>query len=146
MIVRAEGLNEVALWAGARQVDGVHLVAALHAQQARQQPDRPGARDQRASVLEERALRDPVDLLPRLGQHRRRLQQYAELAQPGGERHGELRLQAPALGPVSVPPNDPALGELVVAAHVPFPGRARRTGHRIRATDDPDDEITPLEP
>ena len=124
----------------------MHLVAALHAQQTRQQPDRAGARDQRASALEERALRDPVDLLPRLGQHRCRLQQHAELAELGGERHGELRLKAPALAPVSVPADDPALRELVVAAHVPFPGGARRARHRIRAADDPDDEITPLEP
>jgi MFS superfamily sulfate permease-like transporter len=50
----------------------------------------------------ERALRDPIDLLPRLRQHRRRLEQNAQLPDRRGNTDREVRLDAPALAPIAV--------------------------------------------
>ena len=141
VVVRAEGFDEIALGALGRQVDDVHLIAPLHAQQARQQPDRARAGDQRPAAEEERALRDPVDLVPRLRQHRGRLEQHAQVAQRRGDRQREVRLDAPLLAAVSVAADDPALGEPVVAAHVPLAGGARRARNRIGTAHDPDHQI-----
>ena len=58
----------------------MHLVAALHAEQACHQPDRPGTGDQCPGSQEEPPARDLIDLVPRLGQYRGGLQQNPELA------------------------------------------------------------------
>ena len=146
VVVRAEGFDEVALGALGRQVDDVHLIPALHPQQARQQPDRAGAGDQRPAAEEERPLRDPVDLVPRLRQHRRRLEQNAQVAQRGGDRQREVGLDAPLLAAVSVAADDPALGEPVIAAHVPLARGARRARNRIGTAHDPDHQVPGTKP
>ena len=56
VVARAERFDEIALGALGRQVDDVHLIPALHAQQAGQQPDRARAGDQRPAAEEERPL------------------------------------------------------------------------------------------
>ena len=57
-------------------------------------------------------------------------------------RSGEVRFDAPLLASVSVEADDAALGEAVVAAHVPLSGGACGTRHRIGPAHDPDDQIT----
>ena len=60
-------------------VEHMHVEAALHAHQRRQQPDRAGAGDQQRPRLPgARALADALDVIPRLGDDARRLEQHAE--------------------------------------------------------------------
>src|SRR6185437_9053663 len=141
VIPRAEIFDEITFPAGLREVDDVHLVAALDAEQACHQPDRPGAGDQRPAPLEERAPRDLVDLVPGLSQNRRWLQQNAEFAELREDGHGEIRLHAPVFASVPMQADDPALAEAVVPAHVPFPCGTCGARYRIRPADDADDEI-----
>ena len=141
MVSGAEVLDQIAFRAGSREVDDVHLVAALRAEQACHQPDRPGAGDQRPAPHEECAPRDLVHLVPRLGQHRRRFQQDAELARPGQDRHGEIRLHPPTFASVPVQADDAALAETVGPAHVPLTGGTRRARRRIGPPHDPDHKI-----
>ena len=119
----------------------MHLVPALYPRRHAMSPIGPAPVIERSARGEERALRDLVHLVPRFRQHRRRLEQDAEFAQPGGMSNGELRLDAPLLTSVPVKADDPPLAEALVAAHVPFPGRARGARDRIGPAHDPDDQI-----
>ena len=122
-------------------VEDVHLVAALHAHQRGEQPDRSGAGDQRAA--RRRGFEPPhaIDVVPRLGDHARRLEQHAEQAERAIDFHGELRRRAPALGAEAVQSLDAVLGVLPVAAHVPLAGRAGRAGQRVGMAHDADHVI-----
>ena len=88
------------------------------------------------------ALADPPDLLPRLGDHRRRFEQHAEQAR--GPRStfiaysGSIRQRSRH---EAVDLLDAALGVAAVAAHVPFADRAGWAGHRVGAPDDADDQV-----
>src|SRR4051812_14486799 len=144
VVARAELFDQVALRSALCEVDRVHLVATLHAEQTCEQPDRPCSRYEHASTDEERAPGDPIDLFPRLREHGRRLQQNAELAERASDRNCEFGVQAPSLASVAIRADDAALTESVVAAHVPLPGGAGRARHRIGAPHDSDDQVARL--
>ncbi len=145
VVARAQPLDEVTLRALQLQVDDMHLVPALDAEQAREQADRPRARDERPAADEEGPFRDLIDLVPGLGHDRRRLQEHSAVAELDGHAHGKVGLDPPELAAVPVAPVDPALGEEVVAAHVPLAGRARGTWDRVGPADDPHDAVAGLE-
>src|SRR5918998_1192635 len=93
----------------------VDLRAALHAHQRGYQADGPGAGDQHPPRLPGGAAADPLDVLPRLGQHAGRLQQHAEVLQRRVDLDGILRMDAEALRAEAVALLDPALGVEAVA-------------------------------
>jgi hypothetical protein len=126
-------------------VHDIDLEPALHAHQRRHQADRPGAGDEHTLRRPARAAADALDVLPRLGQHARRLEQDARQAQHRRHLRGERRIGAPALGAEAVGLLDAALREAAVAAHVPFAERAVRAGHRIGMAHDPHDEVADRE-
>jgi hypothetical protein len=91
------------------------------------------------------ACPDAIDLLPCLGQDAGRLGEDAELAELGGDLHGEVAFQRDQLRAVAVPALDTALGVAPVTAHVPLAARAAGTGLGIGTPDDAGNEIARLD-
>ena len=98
VVGRPEGANEVRLGPRFHPVEHVDVEPVLLADEGREQADRPGAGHEHGPRLPERPLADGSDLLPRLGDDRRRLEQHAEEAERRIDLHRVLRLDPPALG------------------------------------------------
>jgi len=109
-------------------------------------PMRAAAGDQGGAGLPERPGSHGRDLLPGLGHHGGWLEQHAQDAERGVDLGVVARLYPPALGHEPVDLLDAAFGVLPVAAHVPLADRAVGAGHRVRAPDDPDDQVAALQP
>ena len=108
-------------------------MTTLHGHQRREQTDRTGAGDKHgAAAPSETARADPLDMIPRLGDHARRLGEHREQSKIAIHFHRECRIEQEMLGPEAVTLLDAALGVAAVAAHIPFADRAGRTRHRIR--------------
>jgi hypothetical protein len=80
-------------------------------------------------------------VVPCFGEDAGRFEQHTKNGQRRIDLHGELRLDPEALGAVAVPLLDAALGVVFVAAHVPFPGRARNARLGVGPAHDADNEI-----
>ena len=104
-------------------------------------PIGPGTDDQHLTRLPERPSADRRDVLPRLRENRRRLEQDPKDAQALVDLHRILGFDSPAIGHEPVHLLDASLGVTAVGAHVPFPHRAVRTGHGIGSPHDPDDVV-----
>ena len=88
---------------------------------------------------------DALDLLPGLGEHAGRLGEHAQLAEPGIDGDGEVRLERHQLGAVAVPALDAALGVEPVAAHVPLAARAAGAGLGVGPAHDARHQVAGLE-
>ena len=88
VVGRTQVADQVRLGARGDPVEDVHVESSLHAQQGGQQADRPRAGDQDAAWLEPGPLTDLLDLVPGLGDDRRRLHEHAHLGQPVVELDG----------------------------------------------------------
>jgi hypothetical protein len=108
----------------------------------RQQTDRALPRYQQGPRFPETPPANEHHLLQGFGNHGGRFQEHAEQAQVGIHFDRVFGFDAPALRHEAVNVFDPALGVLPVAAHVPFPHRAGRTGNRIRTPDDARHQVT----
>ena len=141
MVGRAEVRDQLRLGPVGDLVEDVDLEAALDPEHRAEQADRPGSGDQHPARLEVHRLADPLDLLDRLGDHRRRLHQHPDRAQPRVELDAVVALHPPALRAVAVELVDPPLLEEAVSAHVEFAARAGLAGNRVGTADDPDDQV-----
>ena len=142
----AEAAHELGLEAVRGPIEHVHVVAALDGEQRRQQPDRPRAGHEHAPRVEARAAADALDLLPCLRDDAGRLDQHADVLEPGIEPHGELGLDTPALRAVAVQRLDPALGVAAVAAEIPLAARTAGARDGVGTAHEPDDEVAGGEP
>lgn len=122
MIGTTEPAHQVWLGTGSHPVEKIHLQAALCPEESGQQADRacPGHQNSTGRRLEPQHA--PVDLLPSLGNHARRLDEDTQLTQLLGHRNGIHRIET----------NHPR-GETVEAAPPPPPKRSpawwdRRSG------------------
>jgi hypothetical protein len=138
---RPEAAHHFWLAALGDQVKHAGLVAPLGGQQGGEKPDRPGAGNEYPLRCPRRPAADLLDMVPGLGQHGGGLEQHAEDPEGGIHRDQVLRVDAVALGRITVTAPDAPLGVLAVQAHIPVPRRARRAGDRITPADDADHEV-----
>ena len=144
MIRRSKGTNQLGLRPRFERGRAHGPRGHAAADQRSQQTNRPGARDQDDARLPKGPLSDRRDLLPGLGDDRRRLQQHSKKAERVVDPHRILGLDAPALRHEAVDLLDAAFSVLAVAAHVPLANRAVRARHGVGTPDDADDEIALL--
>ena len=138
--------HQVGLEAVGDLVEHVDLETPLHAEQGGEQADRAGAGDQHLRGLPYGPGADALDVVPRLGHHRGRLEQHAEVAERGVDLDDVVGRDAVALAGVAVVLLDAPLGVLAVAAHVPFADGAVGAGDRVGPADDADDQIAGGQP
>ena len=101
----------------------------------------PRAGDQRALGGEPGAAADPIDVIPGLGEDRRRFHQHADLIEARVELDRVVALDRPALGAVPVDLLDSALGIEAVAAHVELAVGAGSAGLWVWTPDDAHNEV-----
>src|SRR6266511_6276075 len=89
---------------------------------------------------------DPLDVVPRLGHHRGRLEQHPDIGERRIQSHGELRGDPVLLPGEAVQSLDAVLGVAAVAAHVPLTDRATGTRLRVGPADDAHDEVPLRQP
>ena len=122
------------------------LEPALGAEQGGEQTDRarPGHED--GAGLPHAAPADVLDVLPRLGEHRGRLDEDAPQPERGRDGHEPVGVGAVAVPGEAVGAGDAVLGVPAVAAHVLLAGRAAAARHGVRLAHDGDDEVALGEP
>ena len=131
MVAGAKVADQPGLETSGGELEHVHVVAALGAHQRGEQADRPSSGHEHAIPARAGAGADPLDVIPGLGEHARRLGEHAQVAELGRNGDRELGLEGHQLRAVAVTALDAALGVEPVAAHVPFTAGAAVAGHRI---------------
>ncbi len=145
MIRRPERAHELRLASRLDTIEHVDFQPVLHSDERGEKANGAGAGHEHPARLPECAPADGDDLLPRLGDHRGRLEQHAENAQRRVDLHHVLRLDPPALGHESVDLLDATFRVLAVAAHVPLTHGTVRAGHGVGAPHDAHHQITLLQ-
>src|SRR5919204_177388 len=141
MVSCAELADEPGLRPVVVAIEHMYLEPALHAHERGHQADRSGAGDEHALRRPARAPADALDVLPRLGEDARGLEQHCGEAERRVHLDGELGLVAPALGSKAVGLLDATLGIAAVPAHVPLAERAVHARHGVRMAHDADHDV-----
>src|SRR5579862_6141142 len=142
----AELANDQSLFLALAIVEHMNFQPSLGSDECREQADRASAGHQERSRLPTaRTAADAFGVIPRLGNHARRLDQYAFGAERLIELDEKFRLDAEKIRAKTVPLLDAALGVKAVAAHVPLSDRAGRTRNGIGPAHNAYDKIANVE-
>ena len=146
VVGRSQGAHEVGLGPRFDPVEDMDVQPALLADKRREKTDRARAGHEHGLRLPEGPVADRDDLLPRLGDDGRRLEQHAQESERRSTfmaYSGSIRQRSDMKPSICL---DAALGVLAVPAHVPLAHRAVGAGHGVGAADDADHQVAFLQP